>query len=310
MGRLIYEAMDRSRGSDLGDGSDDEVFVRDVLRISDLKEIGKGQSGSTVYLGNRDGSCVSVKRFLKEHVKVDNQIIDLLFNKPHPNVVCPRSDGIQYDSQFGYIVQDLCHFSLADLVDALSLSSNFKISVGDAQSVIDYQMKQIALRDRMQQRGIEFWAPNTDCYPSNTMLKLMRDIAIGLHYLHTHGIVHGDLRAETVLIVDDDDGVLSAKISDVGITTVLQVSSRATAPELCDAGRPPTLQSDIFCLGCILYFCLSGGRHPYGDFIVRKSRIKKNKQKKDDPTLASLMKKNVEACELFNNLLSSSPHSR
>ncbi|XP_030546783.1 serine/threonine-protein kinase/endoribonuclease IRE1a-like [Rhodamnia argentea] len=299
MGRLILQAVSRLRDTDLDNIGVDDAFVVEMLGIKLSKEIGKGKNGCAVYSGQiYDSTEVAVKRFVKGHIEVDSHIINFLSINPHPNVVCPVS-GVKYNRYFGYIIQELCHFSLLDLIDALNPLCNFVVNPDDAQPMIDYKEKQKALRDTMRTRGIELWAHKAVGYPSDTVLKLMRDITSGLHYLHMHDMVHGNLRAENILIVDKN-GVLSAKISDAGIAAV---SGRATAPELYNAGQRPTTKSDMFCYASIIFFCLTG-HHPFGDSIVRDKRTKKNKK---DMTL---LQRNYEASILLGDLLSTDPNLR
>jgi len=92
-----------------------------------------------------------------------------------------------------------------------------------------------------------------------------KEIAYGLEYLHSNGVVHGDVKVDNILI--SDNGV--AQITDFGIarilgvqgyTTMIFLNVRYAAPEL----RPitdteedmldvrPTTASDIFSMGILL----------------------------------------------------------
>jgi len=95
-----------------------------------------------------------------------------------------------------------------------------------------------------------------------------QEIASGLQYLHEKGVVHGDLKADNVVVSDQ----LKAQITDFGIaqivdvrgfTTVTERNIRYTAPELMPEASdkldseasvttiPPTKRSDIFSLGIL-----------------------------------------------------------
>ncbi|KAJ7730854.1 kinase-like domain-containing protein [Mycena maculata] len=93
--------------------------------------------------------------------------------------------------------------------------------------------------------------------------KLLFQIAQGLQYLHSHNIVHGDLRGANILI----DEHWSARLADFGLsvfenaTTAMQTSNRAgsiywMAPELIDPERfgcryMRTKASDVYAFGCV-----------------------------------------------------------
>ncbi|KDQ60410.1 hypothetical protein JAAARDRAFT_56313 [Jaapia argillacea MUCL 33604] len=102
-------------------------------------------------------------------------------------------------------------------------------------------------------------------HPIN-LIRLMLDVAHGLDYLHSHGIIHGDLKGENTLI--DDKG--RACIADFGhcsivshpcsVKTAFTVGSlRWTAPELIrgDTSRP-TFESEIYSFGMTLWEVFTG----------------------------------------------------
>ena len=49
-------------------------------------------------------------------------------------------------------------------------------------------------------------------------LRILRDVASGMEYLHRRGVVHGDLRAVNILI-DDKCG---ACVSDFGLSKIIE----------------------------------------------------------------------------------------
>ena len=92
-------------------------------------------------------------------------------------------------------------------------------------------------------------------------------IAIGLEYLHSEGIIHGDMHCGNVLINDKDNACLT----DFGLALFADASAynygsvhgggavRWRAPELvapAEFGQPeessrPTCASDIFSFACV-----------------------------------------------------------
>jgi hypothetical protein len=91
------------------------------------------------------------------------------------------------------------------------------------------------------------------------------DVAAGLHWLHTHRIVHFDLKSQNILLARDG----TAKIADVGLARILNrdyVTSLDmagtfawAAPELL-LGARCTEKVDIFSFGVVLWELVTGER--------------------------------------------------
>ncbi|KAF8314400.1 kinase-like domain-containing protein, partial [Amanita rubescens] len=110
------------------------------------------------------------------------------------------------------------------------------------------------------------WRKNIN--PSITQItERMLEVAQGMDYIHSEGVVHGDLRGENVLL----DANLRVQIADFGLTRLLDATNTQSgakhlnfaAPELfgCpeDADNPTaedpprTQMSDVYAFGCIYY---------------------------------------------------------
>ncbi|XP_065860142.1 LOW QUALITY PROTEIN: serine/threonine-protein kinase/endoribonuclease IRE1a-like [Euphorbia lathyris] len=74
-------------------------------------------------------------------------------------------------------------------------------------------------------------------------------------------------------------------------------------PEQLTCGRQ-TRAMDLFSLGCVLYFCITGARHPFGNRLERDINIIKNEMD------LSFVDHIPEADDLFFRLLSPDPESR
>lgn len=80
-------------------------------------------------------------------------------------------------------------------------------------------------------------------------------------------------------------------------------SSGWQAPEQLLHGRQ-TRAVDLFSLGCVLFFCMTGGKHPYGDSFERDVNIVNDR--KD----LFLVENVPEAVNLFSQLLNPCPDMR
>ncbi|XP_048649893.1 serine/threonine-protein kinase Nek8 isoform X2 [Marmota marmota marmota] len=91
-----------------------------------------------------------------------------------------------------------------------------------------------------------------------TILHFFVQILLALHHVHTHLILHRDLKTQNILL---DKHRMVVKIGDFGISKILSSKSKAytvvgtpcyISPELCE-GKPYNQKSDIWALGCVLY---------------------------------------------------------
>ncbi|KAG1843391.1 kinase-like domain-containing protein, partial [Suillus tomentosus] len=114
--------------------------------------------------------------------------------------------------------------------------------------------------------------------------RMLEDVSVGLRYLHSHSVVHGDITGANILI--DNGGY--ARLIDFGLSTITQpllgqshlaVTSiyhgaiPYAAPELilpettCDPGLEEKI--DIYSFGCVMLQILSG-RPPWSE--IKSSR--------------------------------------
>src|SRR5581483_8817392 len=92
-------------------------------------------------------------------------------------------------------------------------------------------------------------------------LAVARSIVLGLQAAWAHGLAHGDLRPQNVLLPHGD--FTKAKVGDfllaqpVEGTESVRGSPAYLAPEIL-VGTPPDPLSDLYAVGCTLYECLVG----------------------------------------------------
>ncbi|CAG8502721.1 5803_t:CDS:2 [Diversispora eburnea] len=239
---------------------------------------GYGSHGTIVYKGSFEGRDVAVKRLLIDFYDIAHHEVSLLQESDdHPNVI--RYYCKEQCDRFLYIALELCPASLYDLIE----------------------------------RGSTFQHSNllSTLHPS----KVLYQIISGLHHLHSMKIVHRDIKPQNILLAPSrykkftkKDGItqetksVRVLISDFGLCKKLEGESSSfhnttnnaggtigwRAPELLSPSSPPspdkyengqprrvTKAIDIFSAGCLFYYVLSDGDHPFGDRYSREINILK-----------------------------------
>uniref|UniRef100_A0A663F1Y8 Serine/threonine-protein kinase/endoribonuclease IRE1 n=1 Tax=Aquila chrysaetos chrysaetos TaxID=223781 RepID=A0A663F1Y8_AQUCH len=224
-----------------------DVIVVGKVSFNPKDVLGHGAGGTFVFRGQFDGRNVAVKRLLPEcfHL-VDREVQLLRESDEHPHVV--RYFCTEKDKQFHYIAIELCSATLQEYVESPSF-------------------------DR---RSLD-------------PVSLLRQTMSGLAHLHSLSIVHRDLKPCNILIsVPNRHGQIRAVISDFGLCKKLQGGRQSfslrsgipgtegwIAPEVLQEApkENPTCAVDIFSAGCIFYYVVSGGQHPFGDSLRRQANI-------------------------------------
>lgn len=121
--------------------------------------------------------------------------------------------------------------------------------------------------------------------------QVLLQLAKGLDYIHSNKIVHRDVKPHNVLFsigsaVDDKNHSMTMKWADFGLSKPLgdddQFSLTATgmgtrcwiAPEILEkdshlssdgSNAKISFKSDIWSAGCVFFYYLTKGKHPFGD---------------------------------------------
>ncbi|KAF8163016.1 ras guanine nucleotide exchange factor domain-containing protein [Crassisporium funariophilum] len=111
-------------------------------------------------------------------------------------------------------------------------------------------------------------------YPTVDRLKILTEAAYGLEYLHSQGIVHGDLRGANVLISKEG----TARLCDFGLSKFLEdcgkgmtmsnsINPRWFAPELLKQTGPVSTHSDVWSFAMTCLEILSG-EQPFSNITL------------------------------------------
>ncbi|RNC80972.1 MAG: serine/threonine protein kinase [Phycisphaera sp.] len=156
------------------------------------------------------------------------------------------------------------------------------------------------------------------------IVRLIRDVALGLHAAHSMGVVHGDIKPDNILLfgVAEDNEHLVPKVSDFGTSKSLKLGRAPVqdnssysdagnlafmAPEVW-AGAHPTIQSDVYSLASMLHYLITGSlisRQPSASSnITYKSRFGKYRLNTiiNDATAPSPAHRTSSAIEFANRL--------
>ncbi|THU97496.1 hypothetical protein K435DRAFT_721799 [Dendrothele bispora CBS 962.96] len=267
------------------------VEPQSSLVVSDTV-LGYGSHGTMVYAGSLQGRAVAVKRLLSSFATLAVREIRILQESDdHPNVVRYYYEETTRD--FIYLALDHCLGTLAEVVerysgtalnldldnDTLSGASTFGPAPPDSKVDLA-NIGESVMRD-----------------PT----KALAQITKGLRHLHALKLVHRDIKPQNILVklagsCGRASGGYSMLISDFGLCKKLDMDKTSffpTAPGSMAAGttgwRAPeilrrardeptrlTKSVDIFSLGCLFYYVLTGGGHPFGNDYERDVNIFKD----------------------------------
>eukprot|EP00894_Picocystis_sp_ML_P003031 jgi/Pico_ML_1/53548/g4079.t1 len=252
--------------------------------------LGFGSGGTIVYEGKLDGRRVAVKRLLHQFYGLAKKEIEALIQTDEDiNVV--RCFAMEEDSEFVYLALERCVGTLATVLDPFHADSGSQ-SVSGKQRIAEEAMSDLGIDAEFKQspdadfpfKLSDLYTAKTRC-PTELCMSAMQSIASGVAALHARGIVHRDLKPHNVLVTKDK----KVKLSDMGLSKILNDeqssfentgtsgSSGWRAPEQILYGRQ-TKSVDIFSMGCLLFYCFTGGRHAFGARLERDINIARGKR--------------------------------
>ncbi|SGY63844.1 BQ5605_C007g04839 [Microbotryum silenes-dioicae] len=292
------------------------------LNVSDTI-LGYGSHGTVVLRGEFQGRAVAVKRLLKDFVTIATHEVALLQESDdHPHVI--RYYCKEHRDTFLYIALELCPASLFDLIDQPS-------SFPELVPLLDQKR---ALRQITS--GIRYLHKlkivHRDIKPQNILVStskhhgglrmLISDFGLckkldvdesSFQQTMNHAAGSFGYRAPEVLrgLVDPEQESVSSTPSSSTQNSPSRnrgSSSSSSAGLLTDPSMRLTRSIDIFSLGCIVYYVLTGGEHPFGGRYEREMNILLGKISLE--RLDGLGEEAIEVQDLISRMVATDPRER
>ena len=289
--------------------------------------LGHGGHGTMVYKGSFGGRDVAVKRMLKEFYDVASHEVSLLQqHDDHPNVI--RYFDKETSGSFLYIALELCPASLLDVIErpkdfpALIPAGglNTPNTLKQITSGIHYLHSLKIVHRDIKPHNILVSAPKlTIANPSTVQPPRLLISDFGLckklegdqnSFRATTAFAAGTSGWRAPELLVDDDPMLKPTSSTIHPATSDMTNNSEPLVVDPQTNRRATRAIDIFSLGCVFFYCLTQGSHPFdkdGKFM-REANIIKGQY--DLGALTVLGDYQWEARMLVSQMLSHNPRDR
>lgn len=251
-----------------------------------------------MFQGSLQGRAVAVKRLLRDFVTLASREVSILQESDdHPNVI--RYYYQESHANFLYIALELCPASLADIIEnpdrdqwrEIAVSFNPKRALKQITGGLKHLHALKLVHRDIKPQNILISGAKPGSGPEGSYRMLISDFglckkletdqtsfaptAYGAMAAGTVGwrapeILRGEVKLDEV----SDDNSMSSRGS---VATVISASGSGSGSNPLASGKPRLTKSvDIFALGCLFYYTLTNGGHPFGDKYEREVNILKN----------------------------------
>jgi serine/threonine-protein kinase ULK/ATG1 len=190
------------------------------------------------------GSYSKVYRGYHMKTKLEIALKKISFNKLHSNVKDKVISEIN-------ILQKMNHVNIIKLYE-------YKFDGDYLLLVTEY----------CKDGDLELWLKKDNSIESK--IDIIKQITIGIEYMHTNNILHRDIKPQNILLHDN-----IIKICDFGFSTIIKEHNMMfnticgtplyMSPELLFL-KPYTIMSEIWALG-VLFYIMIYGVHPFGSLL-------------------------------------------
>ncbi|KAI0772825.1 hypothetical protein BD413DRAFT_711814 [Trametes elegans] len=290
-----------------------------TLVVSD-NVLGLGSHGTVVFKGSLQGRAVAVKRMLADFVTLASREVNVLQESDdHPNVI--RYYYQEAHANFLYIALELCPASLADVIEHPDQFRDIAIAFEPKRALRQitsglrhlHALKIIHRDIKPQNILISYAKKGVGENAGHRMLISDFGLCRKLEYDQTSFLptAHGSMAAGTVGWRAPEILRGEVKLDDAG--TDESQSSRGsvgTPTAGTPMGKPARLTKsvDIFALGCLYYYVLTNGSHPFGDRYEREFNILKNAKSLEG--LERFGEEGAEGVDLITRMLSPEAYDR
>lgn len=270
--RKMFIHLDRFRNRVKADfaGAQGVIYLADMV-MPNATTVKVALKGATARASSGDAAIL-------REIKVLHQALSVYVgeggehNAGHPNII--NFFGFTLDDRFVYLVSP--YTPLGDLHQWILKHASFYIPVDldflpPECKVPEYELS----NDEFRQFRPAFF---TDIDLQDTTIRFLCQIARGLKYLHSLGIIHNDIKPMNCLLFTDSTGRFVVKLIDFGLSVMDQdpdflntpLASPATIPYVATErlglvsifSNPPSVKTDMYAFGATAWHLITG-KKPY-----------------------------------------------